>query len=126
MTPRFRKLFTPQEANHRLPLIKKIVTDILEKGQTLQAKVTTLKAGQPSAECVALEEEIENLMKELENLGCFYKDWNFTVGLIDFPAVIHGQEVFLCWRSDESFLRWYHGIEEGFTGRKLIPENLLD
>ena len=75
---------------------------------------------------MTLQEEIEALMKELEDLGCFYKDWNFEIGLVDFPALIQGEEVFLCWRSDEKNIRWYHPVEEGYAGRKLIPENLLE
>ena len=78
------------------------------------------------AEVLDLQEKLEALMDELEQLGCYYKDWNFEIGLVDFPAMINGQEVVLCWRSDEPFIRWHHGVEDGFIGRKLIPENLLD
>src|SRR3989344_3348426 len=69
--------------------------------------------------------QLEELFEELELLGCSYKDWNFTVGLVDFPSVIGGQQVFLCWRSDEKELRYYHEIDAGFTGRKLIPKEEL-
>ena len=72
---------------------------------------------------------MENLIRkthgfihELEEIGCFYKDWNFNVGLVDFPSVINNEEVYLCWKSDEEKIIYYHGINEGFKGRKLIPE----
>ena len=65
------------------------------------------------------------LLDEFEQLGCFYKDWNFEFGLVDFPAIIDGEEVFLCWKSDEETLGWYHPVEEGFSARKAIPEHLL-
>ena len=64
-------------------------------------------------------------MLELEELGCYFKDWDFKVGLVDFPAKIEGEEVFLCWKSDEETLGWYHPIEGGFQERKPIPEHLL-
>jgi hypothetical protein len=64
-------------------------------------------------------------MKELEALGCFYKDWNFDLGLVDFPALIDGEEVLLCWRSDEPEVRWYHPLDGGYSGRKPIPENII-
>lgn len=61
-------------------------------------------------------------MDEFKEIGCFYKDWNFAVGLVDFPAIIDGEEVYLCWKSDEEKILYYHGISDGFRGRKLIHE----
>ena len=122
----FGKYFTPQQASKRLPLVKKIVNDILQKGKALRVLLEKSKGQQLPEECAILHDEIEELMKELEVLGCFYKDWNFEIGLVDFPAIINDQEVLLCWRTDEKNIRWYHGIEDGYAGRKLIPENLLE
>ena len=65
-------------------------------------------------------------MAELEEIGCFYKDWNFTIGLVDFPAIIDGKEVLLCWRSDEDDILYYHGFEDGYAGRKEIPDKYLN
>jgi hypothetical protein len=74
-----------------------------------------------------LADNIEGFMQELEEIGCYFKDWNFSIGLIDFPAIIDGREVFLCWRSDEDDIIYYHDAEAGFAGRKLIPpEELID
>jgi hypothetical protein len=120
------KLFTPKEANQTLPLVKKIVDDILTTGQLIREvsqKIGTSAEKDP--EVIRAMDQLEEMFQELERIGCSYKDWNFTVGLVDFPAVIEGREVLLCWRSDEKELRYYHELEEGFTGRKLIPENLL-
>ena len=122
----FRKYFLPQEAQKRLPLVKKIVDDIIEKGKSLKSFIEKSEGKSLPRECEILQEEIEDLMRELDNLGCFYKDWNFEIGLVDFPARINSEEVFLCWRSDEKNIRWYHPVDKGFAGRKLIPENLLD
>ena len=83
------------------------------------------KGKEPPVEYFNLQAQIELLMMELEDLGCFYKDWNFQIGLVDFPAVIDGKEILLCWRSDEEKLQWYHGLDDGYAGRKLIPEKLL-
>lgn len=117
------KLFTPAQANKMLPLVKKIVDDILglgKKVRTLSAEVGANAENHP--EVVKLLEQLEELFEELESLGCSYKDWNFSMGLVDFPAVIGGEEVCLCWRSDETELKYYHGLEEGYPGRKLIPK----
>ena len=121
----FKKYFTPSEAQKRLPLIKKIVGEILEKGKTLKGLVARQTGAELPQECFRLQEEIEDLMRELSDLGCFYKDWNFEIGLVDFPARMGEEVVFLCWRSDEKTIQWYHGMEAGYPGRKLISEDLL-
>ena len=120
----FQKLFTPQEANERLPLIKQIVFDILKRGKTLQAMATEFEGDLPKRG-LKLQDELESLMRELENLGCYFKDWNFEIGLVDFPSEINGEVVFLCWRSDEPNVSWYHSIHTGYAGRSPIPEHLL-
>ena len=120
------KHFTPQEANRRLPYIRQIVQDILGKGQKLQALILLPhQTPEIQRQQHELQDKVEVLMLELESLGCYYKDWNFEIGLVDFPAVIHEQEVLLCWRSDEPAVRWYHGFEDGYRGRQLIPKDLL-
>ncbi|MCR4337070.1 MAG: DUF2203 domain-containing protein [Candidatus Omnitrophica bacterium] len=121
----FQKTFTPQEANLRLPLVRSIVNDILEKGKAYQVALEKDEDIQISHQALHRREKIQELIAELEALGCFYKDWNFEVGLVDFPSVIHGEEVFLCWRPDEPKVQWYHGIAEGYSGRKPIPEEML-
>ena len=113
------KFFTVGAATKTLPLVKKIVEEILQHAKAI-------RNSDGGEEAVRLEDEIKGLLLELEQLGCSFKDWNFEIGLVDFPAIINGQNVLLCWRSDEKNIRWYHGHDEGFTGRKLIPENILE
>ena len=69
-----------------------------------------------------LMDQLDELFEETEALGCYYKDWNFTVGLVDFPAKINGKDVMLCWRSDEDEIRYFHDAESGYSGRRLIPK----
>ena len=120
-----QKIFTPEEANRRLPLIKRIVEDILSKGKRLKALGLLSETPSVKQERETLIDGIEDLMSELQNLGCYFKDWNFEIGLVDFPSLIGGEQVLLCWRSDEPRLEWYHGMEDGYPGRKRIPEELL-
>ena len=119
----FKKFFTPEEANKRLPYIKRIVAEILANGKELRGIAEDYKGREVPEKFEILMFEIEALTTELEGLGCFYKDWNFEVGLVDFPALIDGKEVFLCWRSDEDQLTWCHGVDVGYSGRRLIAEN---
>ncbi len=118
----FPKLFTVDEANQTLPLVKKIVADILHTGQLLRAFAR--EYGEAARQMPAFQEhmrQLQQFVEELEALGCFFKDWNFEIGLVDFPAVLNGKVVFLCWRSDEPAIQYYHDIEAGYAGRQPLP-----
>jgi hypothetical protein len=118
------KYFTPSEAELTLPLVRKIVKDILDTTREMRLVADDLDGIIEENEQIRkMAESVEGFMNELEELGCFYKDWDFTTGLVDFPAIINNREVYLCWRSDEEKIKYYHGIEEGYSGRKLIPED---
>ena len=120
------KNFTPQEAFRTLPLVKKIVRDILNNAFEIKTIAESLGGDfEDNQEVIQLASEINSFMEELEDIGCTYKDWNFQIGLVDFPSIINGKDVLLCWRSDEDSIRFYHGIEQGYTARKLIPEEYL-
>jgi hypothetical protein len=112
----FKRLFTQREAESALPLVRRIVADILETAH----KIRQLEENDD--ERPGLEAELVENLHELEAMGCYFKDWNFSIGLVDFPAMIDGETVFLCWRSDEKELAWYHRIEDGFQGRKPLPK----
>lgn len=115
-TMEFKRLFTQREAESALPLVRQIVDDVLQTAQKIRQR------DENDEERPGLEAELEENLRELESMGCYFKDWNFSVGLVDFPAVVDGETVFLCWRSDETELGWYHGIEDGFQGRKPLPK----
>ncbi len=117
------KYFTPAEARRTLPLVKKIVKDILDTSREMRLLAEELNGKVESdPDIQKLGADIESFLSELEEIGCFFKDWNFTLGLVDFPSVIDDTEVFLCWKSDEDDIRFYHDVQEGYAGRKPIPE----
>jgi len=117
------KYFTPAEARRTLPLVKKIVKDILDTSREMRLLADELNGKVESdPDIQKLGNDIESFLSELEEIGCFFKDWNFTIGLVDFPSVIDDKEVFLCWKSDEDDIRFYHDMQEGYAGRKPIPE----
>ncbi len=121
----FKKHFTLPEARQQLPVVKTIVGDILVRGQMMK-QVIAANAGETMPIAARrIIEEIETLMAELERMGCYYKDWNFEYGLVDFPAIVDGQEVLLCWRSDEGDINWYHGTDHGYSSRKPLPVEWL-
>ena len=63
--------------------------------------------------------ECERSLRQIQERGCQVKDP--SIGLCDFPAVIDGQPVLLCWRIDEPAIAFYHGERDGYTGRRPIP-----
>ncbi len=120
------KYFTPAEAVKTLPLVKRIVEDILITTKEIRLYADDINGKiENDPYILKMADDVEGFIKELEEIGCFYKDWNFTIGLVDFPALINGKEVLLCWKSDEETISFYHDMEAGFAGRKKIPEEYL-
>ena len=121
---REEKRFTASEASATLPLVKRIVRDILKSGKHLQACYENYEM-EDHPEVLKAAKKVREHLTELEELGCYFKDWNFDIGLVDFPAIIDGERVMLCWKSDEESLQFYHGENEGFNERRTIPEHYL-
>jgi hypothetical protein len=70
-----------------------------------------------------LAETLKSALNRILETGCLIKD--LEVGLLDFPALINNEEVYLCWRLGEDRIRFYHRQDEGFAGRKpLDPHDL--
>ena len=120
------KFFTLEEADKTLPLVKGIVADILKTGQAIRNLSVEMEKPEDDPEINRLMDQLDELFDEIEDLGCYYKDWNFTEGLVDFPAKVHDKDVMFCWRSDEEAIRYYHDSESGYAGRRLIPKEILD
>ena len=70
-----------------------------------------------------LSEILKSALNRILETGCLIKD--LDVGLLDFPAVINQQDVYLCWKLGEDRIRFYHRQDEGFSSRKpLDPRDL--
>jgi hypothetical protein len=70
-----------------------------------------------------LAESLKSALNRILETGCVIKD--LDVGLLDFPAIIDNQDVYLCWKLGEDRIRFYHRQDEGFSGRKpLDPRDL--
>lgn len=120
------KIFTPAEASRTLPLVRRVVADVLVRGQELRALQRREHVSVDDEDRIQeLAGQLEDLFQELEGVGCSFRCPSFEFGIVDFPAIIEGRPVHLCWRDDEPDLRYYHDPFAGYAGRKLIPAELL-
>ena len=67
---------------------------------------------------------VQNSVEKIHEFGCLVKD--LDIGLIDFPTLFRGEEVYLCWKLGESGIQFWHGVSEGFRGRKPIDTGFLE
>jgi hypothetical protein len=81
-------------------------------------RILQLRARKDAA-AVALKSAIE----KIQEIGCELKD--IEIGLIDFPTLYRGQEVYLCWKLGESGIGFWHHVQDGYRGRRPIDNDFL-
>ena len=126
-------VFTVEEANELLervrPLAERMVAHrralavVTARHARLVAQIAGNGGGLQSAEVNELQEAlvaegaaVVRCVEELQALGVMVKD--LDRGLVDFPALRDGEEVLLCWQVGEDEVGYWHGVDEGFAGRK--------
>jgi hypothetical protein len=72
----------------------------------------------------AAARRLRGAIQQVQEIGCIVKD--LDTGLIDFPTLFRGVEVYLCWKLGEPEIKFWHGVEEGFGGRKAIDQDFRD
>ena len=133
------KLFTLDEANRLLPLVRSITRDAVRRYRDAKRAILDLEglkarvAARMPVDREELEaqdaavanhlEELRRLVDELEALGCRLRD--YERGVVDFPAATLGDEGFLvyCWALGEQSVRHWHSEQEGFEERRLLETN---
>jgi len=130
------RYFTPSEANELLAEVRPLAESLVEhrNGMRLaaerRARLTARIAGNGGdldpQEPGELDEQFEResqavarAVEGLQRLGLLVKD--LDRGLVDFPALHNGEEVLLCWQVGEDEVAYWHGVDEGFAGRKPLP-----
>lgn len=130
------RLFTLERANSALPLVRRIMADILAEHpqwKDLVARYEIVAAGAraewgESEEMQKLRRQVDGLaaringyLAELAQVGCVVKD--LEQGLVDFHALYQGRLVHLCWKAGEEAITHWHERDAGFAGRQPItPE----
>lgn len=129
--PQEPRFFSYEEANRTLPLVRRVVDDIVAAHADLEpliARFNALPADErqegPGAELqrelAKHAEAVETLVEELHELGCVFK--GFREGLVDWYSYYAGRPVFLCWKMGEPAIEWWHQVDAGFVGRQPISE----
>jgi hypothetical protein len=130
-----KKFYTPEEANATLPLVRRIVEDVVSLAQELRERhdrlqrlgtIPAMTADDPYAEELEQverefargRERMEGYESELKELGIELKD--YFMGLVDFPCWMDGREVYLCWRLGEAEITHWHEVHTGFAGRRKL------
>ena len=127
------RYFTVDGANKALPLVNRIVADILHdyevwRDHMRQYELLSGEAPEESGESpeqLALRQQVDDVahsingyMEELAQIGCVFK--GFDQGLVDFYSKRDDRDVFLCWRFGEPAVEHWHELEGGFTGRQPV------
>lgn len=128
--PRLR-YFTPREANQLLPELARLMEEATHRAQRFQEIMGAVRGGATPEgqnrqaavrEAEQLRREARGMLEEISRHGVEVK--GLEQGLLDFPAMRHGQEVLLCWRRGEPSVAWWHPLKTGFAGRQpLDPDD---
>ncbi|NOJ27600.1 MAG: DUF2203 domain-containing protein [Nitrososphaera sp.] len=119
--------YTPQTANKAIPEVKRMFANIVNQKKqvvVLQQELQSIAdLGSPFDRYVKKKQELNSAVtklykaiEDLEGTGVMIK--GVDEGLLDFPAKRFEEEVWLCWKAGEEEVRFWHGKDEGFMGRK--------
>ena len=123
-----RRRFTLAQANRALPLVRRVVSDIVQtRDQATQLQTRLESAGAKEQKRIQddLDVAIDKLhtyLDELTEIGCELKD--FQAGLVDFIGRHQGRDIYLCWKLGEERIAYFHELNSGFAGR--MPVTTLD
>ena len=136
-----QKTFTLEEAQRLLPVLqallkrsmdgKLLIEQVENELQDLKHRIL-LSGGlmidvpvvaRRRAERDKALQEIKDALAEIDAIGVQVKD--LDIGLLDFPCAVGDEIVLLCWKYGEEKIEFWHGLEEGFRGRKPIDERIL-
>lgn len=133
--PQFKRLFTVDEANATLPLVRAIAGDLVRLSREVlerRERLSLLRSGREdgdgdmySEELAQIEDELQKdstelreFVDELRELGVEPK--NGLEGIVDFPSLLDGRVVFLCWKVGEAEVMHWHELDAGFAGRQSL------
>jgi hypothetical protein len=122
------KTFTLEEANAYVPQLEELLAELQSVREKITANATALAAvierapdnggSKAASEYLLLLQRFRVAQGMLTEIGCELKDLN--LGLVDFPSYRDGTLVYLCWKRGEPRIEYWHSIDSGFSGRRLL------
>lgn len=134
------RTFTLDEAQSLLPVLesllrtaissKTLMDEVEGEMQALNQRiflnggthVDVIPIAQRKAERAKAEQRAKDALAEIDSIGVQVKD--LDIGLLDFPCMVDGRIILLCWKLGEKSITHWHGTEEGFAGRKPVDERI--
>jgi hypothetical protein len=136
------KRFTHAEAQSLIPEVGRLLRSAIDAKSRYDEAERTIREftervmmmggmtvhREPAVEARARRDSAAALLRgaieQVQETGCVIKD--LDIGLVDFPTLLRGVEVYLCWKLGEPAIEFWHGVDEGFRGRKAIDQDFLD
>ncbi|MEW6305699.1 MAG: DUF2203 domain-containing protein [Verrucomicrobiota bacterium] len=127
MAHRFKIHYTVEQARTLLPQVRQWLQGLKEHARSLQEDGDTIAklletgdlGGDRVNRYVRALAEFTEIVKKFREREIQIKD--LDRGLLDFPAIIGGKEVFLCWEEDEDDIEFWHDLDTGYQGRERLP-----
>jgi hypothetical protein len=134
------RTFTLAEAQSLLPVLESLLRTAIASKKTIEefeveaqalnqriflnggTRVDVVAVARRKAERHRAEQRAKDALAEIDSIGVQVKD--LDIGLLDFPCEVDGNVVLLCWKMGEPTITHWHGVEEGFAGRKPIDERI--
>ena len=120
--------FTREEANDLLVELRPVVAEIMQTHEALARRLPEAwpaisqaanNSGSRAASLLVFEfEYLQKLLHQVQDQGVLVKD--LKTGLLDFPSLRDGREVYLCWRYGEDQVDFWHDVDAGFVGRQSL------
>jgi len=134
------RTFTLDEAQSLLPVVESLLRTAIQAKQIIEEADAELQAlhhriflsggmfldivplARRRAERAKAEQQAKDALAEIDSIGVQVKD--LSIGLLDFPCEVEGQIILLCWKLGEPAITHWHGLQEGFAGRKPIDQRI--
>lgn len=134
------RTFTLDEAQSLLPVLESLLRTAIASKKLMEEVEAELQAtshriflnggthvdvipiARRKADRSKAEQRAKDALAEIDSIGVQVKD--LDIGLLDFPCLVDGKVILLCWKLGETSITHWHGTQEGFAGRKPVDERI--
>ncbi len=119
--------YTLDRANDRIAALDEMLTVLRAQRDELRELKTAFDATEPGDDQRRIRLRMQGLVDQMQASVARIDSWSITLrdidtGLIDFPALVSGRQVWLCWQLGEGPIAWWHELDDGFGGRRPLIE----